>query len=1085
MAAKVWVKNTLSTWSEAKIYVKTALATWQPITNLWVKDTLSTWQSAYSSTFQIEKTVEAKIDLSSGSATYSNNDLAKVYGTMYHVSPTPTSISYNFKLLNSYGTTYTLASGTSLSNPATGASSRVPAGTNTYAATIPQAGTAAMGRGGDNFITFSITATDSNGQSYQSTGSYTLRTPAKPTVTIDTTYQVSNSIRINWAAASQDDYFATGRYLVYYQDLNTGTYTYGSSSSTDGTGGYVGSYYGTATITGLNNSHTYSFYVIPITGSQGYNPNNYSGYLGAAGGVTTGTTLAPLSGRTPQPMGDTFPGGTVYIEEYSANWSITPTSYTYQWQKSTDYQTYVNMPGYTTRSITVPTDFITNGNYIALRCVVIAYYNSIPSDPTNSYPVTIQSRTLATPVLSVYNVGFSVYPTGYATIHIDNYDTAYSNTESWTASISPNTTISKNQEFPYEWIADNLTPGTTYTVTIYVAKTNFTTASASIQFTALPKYAGVPQFSTYFGSTSSQGFIAVYSSDAARIDWQVWRSANGTGVSGHGNSNTYTLFDSGTAYGTGYFYYDLPRNGYYYMTATGYNSSNNTLGGATSNSGGQTGVAQNWFYTGSPNAPSAGTASVSGTDAYLTWSPYVDTFNQTMGASILNNVQSYQIYWLPTYSPPANTVTPDYTGLTGSSYTATIGTPTTRHYWIRSYTNSGNIADTSAWVYLGSVTIAAVAPTAPTSLTATGTANGVDLSWSGATGTITNYGIWYSGSATGNPSTSSTPDFTSTTTTYSDTAITQGSTRYYWVRAQGPGGNSAWYPAGNGVSGTRVANATAPTSVSVSVSGNVFTVSWSGATNATQYHIYWLSSSGSSTTTNPATGYDAATTNTSYDFTLSYSSSYYFYVSAANSNNVWTPYNSARSALASSGAQITIPSTPTGISATTTRTDGIYVSWNASSGATSYEVWWGGPPLDSYTPDFYPGTNTYVLDTGMGAGGSRTYYVRARNSAGASSWSGGATGTRANVVVSAPGTPSITLTYSAGPSWSGSWSATGATSYTYAFYTATNNSGAGATLVKTGTGTSMSYSGGTNIWGQLSVTATNSGGSTSATSAWT
>jgi hypothetical protein len=86
---------------------------------------------------------------------------------------------------------------------------------------------------------------------------------------------------------------------------------------------------------------------------------------------------------------------------------------------------------------------------------------------------------------------------------------------------------------------------------------------------------------------------------------------------------------------------------------------------------------------------------------------------------------------------------------------------------------------------------------------------------------------------------------------------------------------------------------------------------------------------------------------------------------------------------------------------------------------------------------------------------------------------------------SAPGTPSITLTYSSGPTWNGSWTATGATSYTYSFSTANDSSGTGAVVRQTGSGTSMSYTGGTQLWGRLTITAINSGGSTSASSAWT
>lgn len=97
------------------------------------------------------------------------------------------------------------------------------------------------------------------------------------------------------------------------------------------------------------------------------------------------------------------------------------------------------------------------------------------------------------------------------------------------------------------------------------------------------------------------------------------------------------------------------------------------------------------------------------------------------------------------------------------------------------------------------------APTAPTSLSASSNdSTGINLSWSGASGSITDYGIWYSSISNGAPATTDTPDFTTTNTTYTDTGAGQGGTRYYWVRAQGVGGNSAWYPSGGtGVSGTQ------------------------------------------------------------------------------------------------------------------------------------------------------------------------------------------------------------------------------------------------------------------------------------------
>ncbi len=111
--------------------------------------------------------------------------------------------------------------------------------------------------------------------------------------------------------------------------------------------------------------------------------------------------------------------------------------------------------------------------------------------------------------------------------------------------------------------------------------------------------------------------------------------------------------------------------------------------------------------------------------------------------------------------------------------------------------------------------------------------------------------------------------------------------------------------------------------------------------------------------------------------------------------------------------------TPTGVSASTSRTDGVLISWGAVSGAAYYGIWWGGPPGYDNAPDFggpssaggWNGSGTSFLDTTISAGGSRTYYVQAYqsgNPAGTKSdWGGGVTGTRQSAPVGGtPGTPS-------------------------------------------------------------------------------
>lgn len=109
--------------------------------------------------------------------------------------------------------------------------------------------------------------------------------------------------------------------------------------------------------------------------------------------------------------------------------------------------------------------------------------------------------------------------------------------------------------------------------------------------------------------------------------------------------------------------------------------------------------------------------------------------------------------------------------------------------------------------------------------------------------------------------------------------------------------------------------------------------------------------------------------------------------------------------ITASGSALSKLSTPTNVVASDNRTDGVNITWTAVSGAAYYGVWYG-PPAPSYnsTPDFGGPSNpslitgTSYLDTSLGSGVTRDYYVQAfrtNNPAGTKSeWSAGDSGTR-------------------------------------------------------------------------------------------
>lgn len=225
---------------------------------------------------------------------------------------------------------------------------------------------------------------------------------------------------------------------------------------------------------------------------------------------------------------------------------------------------------------------------------------------------------------------------------------------------------------------------------------------------------------------------------------------------------------------------------------------------------------------------------------------------------------------------------------------------------------------------------------------------------------------------------------------------------------------------------------------------------------------------------------------------------------------VATASNSQGSATATASFTINNPSLskldpPTGLSATTTRTDGINISWNPVTGAAYYGVWYrGSAPVYDSPPDFggpnsaggWNGSGTSFLDTSIGAGVTRSYDVQAYRSGNPtgtkSDWAGPVTGTRASVTVSPPSTPGgVTVSGSGLVSWG---AVAGADTYEILNYTdrtssptnTTNRLGPYSTTGITGTsyqlGAAEGYSG-SNNYARAQVRARNSGG-VSTYSAW-
>ena len=263
--------------------------------------------------------------------------------------------------------------------------------------------------------------------------------------------------------------------------------------------------------------------------------------------------------------------------------------------------------------------------------------------------------------------------------------------------------------------AGTLATGKSSSVTPAYQTATSGTGSTNVIYSTPP--AGDPYFTFTQGSTGSQGYITVYSTGATTISYYIYRTGNGSGATstGYGIANTYSYWDSGSFSAASGTYY-LPRNGYYYMTATATNASGSNANGtqysnySSSTVYGQNGTTANWGYAGTPLAPVSASVAKNltnpSTQVDISWTQYTEN----SGTTYPNNVETYEIYWLGASTPaPTSTSSADYSGISfsSSSYTAPQSASSTRYYWVRSRnstnTQSGQTL-ISGWTYAGGVT---------------------------------------------------------------------------------------------------------------------------------------------------------------------------------------------------------------------------------------------------------------------------------------------------------------------------------------------------------------------------------------------
>ena len=312
-------------------------------------------------------------------------------------------------------------------------------------------------------------------------------------------------------------------------------------------------------------------------------------------------------------------------------------------------------------------------------------------------------------------------------------------------------------------------------------------------------------------------------------------------------------------------------------------------------------------------------------------------------------------------------------------------------------------------------------PTQPGTLTATAVSGSeVDLSWGASSGSVSGYLIERCQGA-------SCTSFTQiaapagTGTSYKDTGLSAGTSYSYRVRATDTAGDLS--PYSNTATAVTLTPPSAPgTLTATAVSGSEVDLSWGASTGSVSGYLIERCQGASCTS---FTQIAAPTgTGTSYkDTSVSASTSYSYRVRATDTAGDLSPYSNTATAVTPAA---TPPSQPGTLTATAASASEVDLSWGASTGSVSgYLIErCQGASCTSFTQIAAPaGTGTSYKDTGLSAGTSYSYRVRATDTAGdLSPYSNTATAvTPAATPPSQPGT--LTATAVSGSEVDLSWGA--------------------------------------------------------------
>jgi fibronectin type 3 domain-containing protein len=288
----------------------------------------------------------------------------------------------------------------------------------------------------------------------------------------------------------------------------------------------------------------------------------------------------------------------------------------------------------------------------------------------------------------------------------------------------------------------------------------------------------------------------------------------------------------------------------------------------------------------------------------------------------------------------------------------------------------------------------ATVPAAPTGLAATAGSASVSLSWTASSGAAS-YNV-YRGTTSGGESATAIASGV-TGGSYTDTGLTNGTTCYYKVAAVNGAGTSGF---SNEASATpEPAAPAAPTGLTATAGSASVSLSWAASSGAASYNVYRGTTSGGESATAISSGI-AATAYT--DTAVTNGAKYYYKVAAVNGGGT-----SGLSNEASATPEPAAPAAPTGLTATAGSAS-VSLTWTASAGATSYNVYRGATSGGESATAIASGITTTAYTDSAVTNGTKYYYkVAAVNGGGTSGFSNEASATPQSVALATCGGVSL------------------------------------------------------------------------------